>query len=188
MTRLEAIALMFALIGCRGDVMPKDSTAVRDSSTVKNATTGAVNPLAYEDSVLDALLPDRSAVTRSGDTLVYVGGGMLDENYGAAEYKKNGARYVRIAQLLGNKPDGWPIWSTRARTILPPMDSTQALLFGGMCGINDKSDPYVLAIPAPGRVDAVYRDIRHAWRFDRETETLREIPTANVVCWDVGED
>jgi hypothetical protein len=112
---------------------------------------------------------------------------MLDNDYSADEYRKNLTRFVRIQRLLGHRPNGWPIMSTRARVALPVVDSLQQLMFAGMCGVDNKSDVYVLAI-ARVTDDSVYHDIRRAWRFDRASETVREIPTANVVCWDVGED
>ena len=67
------------------------------------------------------------------------------------------------------------------------MDSTQWLMHAGMCGVNNKSDVDVLAIAAAND-DSVYRNISRAWRFDRTTKTLREIPTTNVVCWNQGDD
>jgi hypothetical protein len=159
-----------------------------DSSKVRRPSRDILTAGAYEDSVLDALFPGQTMVTPSGDTLDSMAGGMLDKEYGASEYRKNASIYVRIVRSLGHRSDGRPNWSTRVRLLLPAMDSTQGLLFAGMCGINDKSDRYILAIPAPGPGDSVYRDIRHAWRFDRATESLRAIPTTNVVCWDAGED
>jgi hypothetical protein len=187
MRQIAAIILTIALASCR-DVRRKDSSTAVDSSTALNPPSESVGAQPYEDSVLDALLPGRRVVTASGDTLLNMAGGMLDEEYGASEYRKNSAKYVRIERSLGRRPDGRPIWSTRARLLLPRMDSTQALLFAGMCGIDDKSDPFVLAIPAAGPGDSVYRNIRHAWRFDRATETLHVIPASNIFCRDVNED
>jgi hypothetical protein len=60
-------------------------------------------------------------------------------------------------------------------------------MHSGLCGIDYKSDSYVLAIVGIGG-DSVYRNIRKAWRFDRGARTLSEIPTTNVVCFDPGED
>jgi hypothetical protein len=184
--RVGAIILTIFFASCR-DSRPDDSPiAAHSSPGVKTGTSAGAQ--SYEDSILDALPPGRTVVTRSGDTLLNIGGGMLDEEYGAGEYRKNSATYVIIERSLGHKSNGMPIWSTRARLLLPPMDSTQTLFFAGMCGIDDKSDPFVLAIPAAGPSDSVYRNIRHAWRFDRATETLQVIQTSRVSCWDVGAD
>lgn len=123
----------------------------------------------------------------NGDTITLLGGGMIDEDYGATEYRRNGSSFLRIEKSVGRKPDGKPIWSTRARLALPQTDSSQRLLFAGMCGTDNKSDRFVLAI-AVTEGDSVYRDIRHAWRFERVNETLRQIATNNVACWDIGPD
>lgn len=111
---------------------------------------------------------------------------MLGEEYGASEYRKNGVTYLRIQRLLSNRPDGWPVWSTRARIALPPIDSGEHLLFAGLCGVADKSDPYLIAIAA-GKSDTTYREVRRAWRFERQSEVLGEVPTDNVVCRNLGE-
>ena len=142
--------------------------------------------VAVEDSVLDALLPGRSALTRFGDTLVHIGGGMIGEDYAASEYRKNGHAYLRIQRLLGNRPDGWPIWSTRSRSLLPAMDSTEELLIAGQCGTASRIDSNLIAIAA-GRTDTVYREIRYAWRFDRASETLRAIDPGGLTCHNPGE-
>jgi hypothetical protein len=173
-------ALAVTVSACGSDQpqkrLPADASGYADSALV----------IAVEDSVLDALLPGRTAVTRFGDTLVHVGGGMLGEKYAASEYRRNGAAYVRIQRLLGNRSDGWPIWSTRTRIPLPPMDSSQYLLFAAPCGVAGKTDPNIIAIAA-GRTDSVYGEIRHAWRFDQASESVRAIATHTVTCRNVGE-
>jgi hypothetical protein len=103
------------------------------------------------------------------------------------QYRKDGVTYASIEQEIGKKANGQPLWSAVSRVALPPMDSTQHLMHSGLCGIDYKSDSYVLAIVGIGG-DSVYRNIRKAWRFDRGARTLREIPTTNVVCFDPGED
>jgi hypothetical protein len=179
MTRIPA-ALVITLMGCASEKQqerrPADAGRSSDSAVV----------IAVEDSVLDALLPGRTAVTRLGDTLVQVGGGMLGEEYAVSEYRKNGVTHVRIQRLLGNRPDGWPVWSTRTRIVLPAMDSTQYLLFAGPCGVAGTSDPNVIAIAA-GKTDSVYREIRGAWRFEARSETLLPIATDSVTCQNPGE-
>ena len=142
--------------------------------------------IAVEDSVLDALVPGRTAITRFGDTLVHIGGGMIGGEYAASEYRRNGAPYVRMQRLLGNRPDGWPIWSTRSRIFLPAMDSTQELLMSGQCGTAGKRDSRIIAI-AGGKTDSIYREIRHAWRFDSASQTLRAVETVGLTCFNLGE-
>jgi hypothetical protein len=70
------------------------------------------------------------------------------------------------------------------------MESSHRLVTSPSCGIDEKRDPNVIAIVALNlnTIDSVYRDIRHAWRFDRATETLAEIPTTGVICWNDFED
>lgn len=123
----------------------------------------------------------------NGDTLTNLGGGMLDEDYGATEYQRNGLSFVRIAKSVGRREDGKPVWSTRARLKLPPRDPSQDFFFAGMCGTDNKPDRFILAI-AVTEGDSVYRDIGHAWRFERTNETVRPIATTNVACWDIGAD
>lgn len=139
------------------------------------------------DSLQSSLFAGHTAVTPTGDTLREIGGGMVDTTYSAREFRNNEIGYLIVSQEHGHKPDGNPIWRVVTNVALPPMDSTQHLMFGGMCGINYKSDPYVFAVVGIGG-DSVYRNIRRAWRFDRATETLRTIPTTKVVCWDPGDD
>jgi len=103
------------------------------------------------------------------------------------EYMINGVRYAAIGQEIGKKANGQPLMGEVSRVTLPAMDSTEHLMFAGLCGIDYKSDAYVLAVVGIGG-DSVYRNIRKAWRFERASRSLREIPTTNVVCFDPGED
>jgi hypothetical protein len=181
MNILVSVCIGLVIVGCQRELQSSKASA-----TAGLPPDSAVS-VVYEDSLLDTLLPGRIAITRTGDTLLKVGGAVLDDDYAVDEYRKNLTRFVRIQRLLGHKPNGWPILSTRARLALPGVDSLLELMFAGMCGIDNKGDPYVLAI-ARATADSVYHEIRYAWRFDRASETVREIPTANVVCWNVGEN
>jgi hypothetical protein len=141
---------------------------------------------APEDSILDeGGWPN--VVLPNGDTIKLLDGAMMDAGaskvYGFDRYRKNSTQYLRIQRIVGYKPPGnldFPVWLTRARLRLPPMDSTDVVT-EGLCRINGKSDPSILAIRAKVG-DSVHFHARHAWRFDRATETLREIPTAGVTC------
>jgi hypothetical protein len=142
--------------------------------------------IAPEDSILDeGGWPN--VVLPNGDTIKLLDGAMMDAGaskvYGFDRYRKNSTQYLRIQRIVGYKPPGnldFPVWLTRARLRLPPMDSTDVVT-EGLCRINGKSDPSILAIAAKVG-DSVHFHARHAWRFDRGTETLREIPTAGVTC------
>jgi hypothetical protein len=198
--RMKAVAALCVLVmiaSCRAEnesnkafssVPPTSRVASGATSTpaLKKFLTPGL-PATDEDSVIDALFAGQSTVSRNGDTLANIGEGMLDDAYSASWYRQNAGQHVRIVHLLGRRPDGSRIWSTRARLSLPPMDSTQQFMFAGMCGRGGKGDPYILAI-AVVNDDSVYRDIRHAWEFDPATETVREIPTAHVFCWNQGGD
>jgi len=129
--------------------------------------------------------PDSSlgGLTPLSDSLTHVGSGIIDDTYGAFHYIKNGVEYLSIVRDIGTKPNGQPLMGIVSTVTLPPMDTTEHLMFSGLCGTNYKSDQYVLAVVGIGG-DSVYRNIKKAWRFDRDAKTLREIPTKSVVCFD----
>ena len=104
--------------------------------------------------------------------------------YWVHEYLMNGVRYAAIEQEIGKEANGQPLMGEVSRVTLPAMDSTEHLMFAGLCRIDDESDPYVLAVQRIGG-DSVNRNIRKAWRFERASRSLREIPTTNVVCFDI---
>jgi hypothetical protein len=162
-----------------------DPPSVDSPAHSSSPDTGRLQP--YEDSILDTLRPDRRAITRTGDTLSILGGGIMDSLYGVGEYQKNSRHYMRIERFLGNRANGMAVKSIVATVLLPPMDSTDHLMFSGLCGINRKSDPYVIALVGPGG-DSVYSNIISAWRFEASAARLRSIPPRSVVCWDPGED
>ena len=180
------IGLMVIVVACSREHRPERSSGVDTDSTAGTSSIAAGSTVAYEDSLLDSLFPGDSTLTRAGDMLVELGGGSITDGYFVTQYRKNSTRYVKIERLVGYRPGGKrAIFSTLLKLPLPPMDSTQWLMFGGMCGVNDTSDLNILAI-AVANDDTVYRNISHAWRFDRAKATLSAIPTANVVCWNQG--
>ena len=186
MKSVVGIGLMVFVAACDREHRPERSSAVETTSIVGTSSIAAGSTGAYEDSLMDALFPGDTALTRGGDTLVELGGGSINDGYYVGQYRKNSTRYAKIERFVGYRPDGKrAILLTLLRFPLPVMDSTQWLMYGGMCGVNDTSDVNVLAI-AVNNDDSVYRNISHAWRFDRAKVTLSEIPTANVVCWNQG--
>ena len=122
-------------------------------------------------------------LTPLSDSITHVGGGIIDDTYWASDYMKNGVEYASIVREIGTKPNGQPLMGIVSTVVLPSMDTTEHLMFSGLCGTDYKSDQYVLAVVGIGG-DSVYRNIKRAWRFDRDAKTLREIPTKNVVCFD----
>jgi hypothetical protein len=190
------MAVTISLVGCGNQEKPESSdpskvalpdsaalSQVQKSDSPRIASVDSAVLIAPEDSILDeggsgwAVLPN-------GDSVKRIGGAMMNapapKAHGYDVYMKNSTRYLRIQRLVGNKPDGNPIWQMRARLRLPPMDSREVVT-EGVCSVNGKWDVSILAIT--GTVgDSVDFHARHAWRFDRATETLRAIPTAGVTC------
>ena len=178
---IGAISLLSA---CGKEDQPQHS----DSLAITKPDSAAL--AAYEDSVLDTLRAP-SVVTPDGDTLTPLGGIMMEaegaKDYGIDEYTKNGIHFLRITRTIGRNPNGYPIFSTRARLRLPRMDSTEELVREGLCLVNGKEDRLVIGIA--GIVgDSVEYQARHAWRFNLSNEKLQEIPTAGVTCGHVTID
>jgi hypothetical protein len=140
-----------------------------------------------KDSLSIAMPPVQLSPSPRGDSVTEIGGAMMPAPYWVHEYLMNGVRYAAIEQEIGKEANGQALMGEVSRVTLPPMDSTEHLMFAGLCGIDYKSDAYVLAVVGIGG-DSVYRNIRKAWRFERASRSLREIPTTNVVCFDPGED
>jgi hypothetical protein len=122
-------------------------------------------------------------LTPLSDSIKHVGSGIVDDTYGAFHYIKNGVEYLSIVRDIGTKPNGQPLMGIVSSVTLPAMDTTEHLMFSGLCGTDYKSDQYVFAVVGIGG-DSVYRNIKKAWRFNRDAKALREIPTKNVVCFD----
>jgi hypothetical protein len=137
------------------------------------------------DSSSIGIPPVHLTPSPEGDSVTEIGGAMMPAPYWVHEYLMKGVSYAAIEQEIGKKANGQPLMGEVSRVTLPPMDSTEHLMFAGLCGIDYNSDAYVLAVEGIGG-DSVYLNIRKAWRFERAS--LREIPTVNVVCFDPGED
>ena len=183
MKYLPGLLLLGVAASCRPESTP-------EQSRVAAQPTNAVNNAARDDSLLAGLSTGQLTVTTGSDTISIMGGGMLSDNYRVLAYQRNQARYLRVTTLRGGSPNSENATRVPLRVPFPAMESSHRLLTSPSCGIDDKRDPNVIAIVALNlnTIDSVYRDIRHAWRFDRATETLAEIPTRGVVCWnDVDE-
>jgi hypothetical protein len=142
------------------------------------------------DSLSTALARAQLSPNPEGDSVREIGGAIMPAPYWMHEYMMNGVRYAAIDQEIGKRANGQPLMGEVRRVTVPPMDSTEHLMFAGLCGIDSNSDAYVLAIVGLGEdtVNRVYRNIRKAWRFERASRSFVEIPTKNVVCFDPGED
>jgi hypothetical protein len=137
-----------------------------------------------KDSLSIAMPPVQLSPSPEGDSVTEIGGAIMPAPYWVHEYKMNGVRYAAIEQEIGKKANGQPLMGEVSRVTLPAMDSTENVMFAGLCGIDYNSDPYVVAVVGIGG-DSVNRNIRKAWRFERASRSLREIPTTNVVCFDI---
>src|SRR6266404_757190 len=126
--RTILVAAVISLAGCGNHKKPESSdpskvalpdsaalSQVRKSDSPRIASADSAVLIAPEDSILDE---GRSgwAVLPNGDSVKRLGGAMMNvpasKNHGYDVYMKNGARYLRIQRLVGNKPDGNPIWLT----------------------------------------------------------------------------
>jgi len=171
---------------CRNERQSETSASfvrVSDSSSV----------IAAEDSLLNgAVVGGPAVITPSGDTLFNFGGSMMQgdgaTDYGIDHYTKNGVWYVRIQEMTSRAPNGKPVWATRARLRLPPETKQENVATEGLCSVDGKNDPLVIAVTGPA-VDSVSFQATHAWRFDLARRTLNEIPPANVTCtYATGDD
>lgn len=196
MTANQSLFLLFALAGCAAGSRPSSGDTVAaavdtvPAAPVPSPSTPA--PLrataTVEDSILDGMLPGRKATTPAGDTLEDLGGGMIDEKYAVSQYRKNGDGYFRIQQITGNMADGKAIWRFITRVSLGKFALPYQLMFAGQCGVKDTPDSNVIAIARFVPEDEVFTVISRAWRFDPATETVREIPTADIRCFNPGGD
>ena len=190
MRPLLACLIVTACIGERHSE-PVPSSRSQTVVQVRSAVGDSAPSLQAQNSKSAVSTQTNTAVTDSSfvgltplsDSITHVGSGMIDETYGAFDYIKNGVEYASIVRDIGTKPNGQPLMGIVSTVVLPPMDTTEHLMFSGLCGTDYKSDQYVLAVVGIGG-DSVYRNIKKAWRFDRDAKTLREIPTKNVVCFD----
>jgi hypothetical protein len=142
------------------------------------------------DSMSTAIARAQLSPSPEGDSVKEIGGAIMPAPNWVHEYMMNGVRYAAIEQEIGKKANGQPLMGEVSRVTLPLMDSTEHLMFAGLCGTDYNTDAYVLALVGLGEdtVNRVYRNIGKAWRFERASRSLREIPTKNVVCFDPGED
>jgi hypothetical protein len=124
-----------------------------------------------------------AGLTPLSDSITHIGSAPMDSIYASFDYRKNGVEYASIVREIGTKPNGQPLMGIVATVELPLMDSTEHLFPPGFCGPDYTADNYVIAVVGIGG-DSVWRNIKKAWRFDRKSKTLHEIPTKNVVCFD----
>jgi hypothetical protein len=191
---MRLLLIFLVVTACSGGERHSEPGPSSKSETVVQTSSGAGESAQSQkvDRSSPSTNPETSTVvtdssfvglTPLSDSITHIGSGIIDETYGAFDYIKNGVEYASIVRDIGTKPNGQPLMGIVSTVVLPPMDTTEHLMFSGLCGTDYKSDQYVLAVVGIGG-DSVYRNIKRAWRFDRQAKTLREIPTKNVVCFD----
>ncbi len=180
---IRHIWLATLLGACRSEQPTQRIPPVTQS--VKVAARDTTGFGAEADSVLDTAKEDSPELmfTSRGDTLsdfdaVIIAAG-TSGTYALEVYSLNGVRYARIKRDVGRTADGYPIWSTRARSTFPFTDSTQGVVRG--CRVGDHEDPFVFGIAA------IYADVpdwhpTRTWKFDRNNETLRKVPPTGTIC------
>ena len=164
---------------------PVESLIVARPDSAAPAEPASVDPV---DALLDTILPARPAVIATGDTVESFGGSMMDTSYAVAHYRKNSAQFFRIDQSTGHRPDGKAIWRTITHVSLPVLKKEEQFMHGGMCGTGDKGEPYILAVVTAKAEQVEWKDVSRAWRFDRASETVKEIDPKQVTCWNPGDD
>jgi len=173
------LAVLFGVIaGC--------SDRKQHEAAIPDNRPDSASIAAYEDSLMGGLYHGGSSVvTVYGDTLASFGGWSINVEpppwYELDHYSRNGVHYLKISRRGEHKPVGLPIWSRRFILRLPPMSSTDHVVVEGLCLMNGKEDPLVFAITGT-EGDSFYRPARHAWRFNRDSESLDEISTIGVTC------
>ena len=190
--RFHLLLLLTIVLGCRSERSSQTEytqTKHTDSQSVVVQARDTVGSGAAADALLDSLgrrSPDSEGspfdiATTTGDTLGVKGGEGLGNDtlhpYVMELYSWNGLSFVRIKRAADFRADGYPRWSTLARTVIPPVDSGQSVLLN--CRVDKKDDPFVFGTA----LIAISRSsIAHAWRFDTTSVKLQEIVAANVKC------
>jgi hypothetical protein len=183
--RPSYVWLSIFLLACKAEKNVKSDLPASSTPqvSVSRDTTGLG---AQVDSVLDSVReggPD-TLITARGDTVtdfdgVIIAGSDSAGWYALDVYSVNHARYARLTKSVGQTADGSMTWSTQARTPFPSTDSTQTVV--RECRQGDSTKPYVFGIAAIYAKVPDWHPVR-AWHFDPETQTLKEIPAAGLVC------
>jgi hypothetical protein len=181
--KIRHVGLVALLGACRSEQPAQGVPRATDSPKVVARDTAGLG--AEADSVLDTTKEDSPdpMFTSRGDTLsdfdAVIIAADTSGTYALEVYSLNGVRYARIKRDVGRTADGYPIWSTRARSTFPITNSPQAVVRG--CRIADHEDPFIFGIAA------IYAEVpdwhpTRTWKFDRHNETLREVPPTGTIC------
>jgi hypothetical protein len=181
--KIRHIGLVALLGACRSEQPAQRVPPGTDSAKIVARVTAGQG--AEADSLLDATKEDSPdpMFTSRGDTLsdfdAVIIAADTSGTYALDVYSLNGVRYARIKRDVGRTADGYPIWSTRARSTFPVTNSPQAVVRG--CRVADREDPFIFGI---ARIYAEVPDWHptRTWKFDRGNETLREVPPTGTIC------
>jgi hypothetical protein len=190
---MRLLLALTILTGCSVEERRSQVDSATARQTVVEASSGidhAIHLQAQSSSPAEGIGPKTvgtdssfAGLTPLSDSITHIGSAPMDSIYASFDYRQNGVEYASIVREIGTKPNGQPLMGIVTTVELPRMDSTEHLFPPGFCGPDYTADNYVIAVVGIGG-DSVWRNIKKAWRFDREAKTLREIPTKNVVCFD----
>jgi hypothetical protein len=181
--------------GAPATAIMRDSTSAVASATSSAsdsapATTGAgtddaaAMALRLPGSLLGTLQIFDTTVTAAGDTVVALGGAVLDPggraDYSIGHYRINGAHVLRVEAVRGREPDGRARTEVRSALQLPALLGGEDVLLGD-CSRGATVDPLLIAIARTDQASGA-QTVRRAWRFDRASERLVTADTARVSC------
>ncbi len=122
----------------------------------------------------------------------YVGGALLSDpyrdpkQYGVTEVSRGKGRAVWFERLSHHDETGHAHWEILDVLFLPQLTKGQ-MLFYSTCTLAGKPEVELVAItdaPPRGRF---YGQVRNAWRANRKTEKIEEIPLTGIKCEIQGE-
>ena len=122
-----------------------------------------------------------------------VGGGLLTDPYkdkiqfGLAHITKGTTNMLWFELGTHHDAEGHAYWEVLDVVTLPPMTRTQ-ILFYTLCLFNDEPDPEIAAIVQPLKRGSYETKALRAWRANRQTRKITEIPIKGVKCEMQGDD
>ncbi len=182
-TKIRPFCLITLFCACRSEQPAQ--RIVPPTQSAKAMARDTAGLAAEADSVLDTAREDSPGVmfTSRGDTLSGFDGVIVAADssgtYALEVYSLNGVRYARIKRAVGRTPDGYPVWSTRARSLFPLTTATQSVVRG--CRIGGNEDPFIFGV-APIHADVPDWHPTRMWKFDRNSETISEVSPAGTIC------
>lgn len=122
-----------------------------------------------------------------------VGGGLITDPYkdkvqfGLAHITKGKTNMLWFELGTHHDAEGHAYWEVLDSVTLPTMTRNQ-VLFYTLCLFNGQPDPEIAAIVQPLKPNSYETKTIKAWRADRRTRRLTEIPIKGVKCEMQGDD